>query len=182
MRHISGSLVLWNIGDTIIAAAALIHYVVAGRWRRKCYRSRINCALYTNMRLNHARICNWRIQLCRTRKRHCYLGILISVAIKNCEILRVTERRTIRAKAIAVHHKLPVVVSSALESAVGISHGIRLAALIRDDKYLMIFKSSCSDCSYSSQVEGDSYTKLINGYYTDDSSISPHIRKLFSKK
>jgi O-succinylbenzoate synthase len=33
-----------------------------------------------------------------------------------------------RAKAIAAHHKLPVVVSSALESAVGISHGIRLAA------------------------------------------------------
>lgn len=32
-----------------------------------------------------------------------------------------------RAKAIAAHHKLPVVVSSALESAVGISHGIRLA-------------------------------------------------------
>jgi O-succinylbenzoate synthase len=35
-----------------------------------------------------------------------------------------------RAKAIAAHHKLPVVVSSALESAVGISHGIRLAASI----------------------------------------------------
>jgi O-succinylbenzoate synthase len=33
-----------------------------------------------------------------------------------------------RAKAIAAHHKLPVVVSSALESAVGISHGIKLAA------------------------------------------------------
>ena len=33
-----------------------------------------------------------------------------------------------RSKAIAAHHKLPVVVSSALESAVGISHGIRLAA------------------------------------------------------
>ena len=33
-----------------------------------------------------------------------------------------------RAKEIAAHHKLPVVVSSALESAVGISHGIRLAA------------------------------------------------------
>ena len=33
-----------------------------------------------------------------------------------------------RALKIADHHKLPVVVSSALESAVGISHGIRLAA------------------------------------------------------
>jgi O-succinylbenzoate synthase len=33
-----------------------------------------------------------------------------------------------RAMQIAAHHKLPVVVSSALESAVGISHGIRLAA------------------------------------------------------
>jgi O-succinylbenzoate synthase len=35
-----------------------------------------------------------------------------------------------RAKAISAHHKLPVVVSSALESAVGISHGIRLAAAL----------------------------------------------------
>ena len=33
-----------------------------------------------------------------------------------------------RAMQIADHHKLPVVVSSALESAVGIAHGIRLAA------------------------------------------------------
>jgi O-succinylbenzoate synthase len=33
-----------------------------------------------------------------------------------------------RALQIANHHKLPVVVSSALESAIGISHGIRLAA------------------------------------------------------
>ena len=33
-----------------------------------------------------------------------------------------------RAMQIAAHHKLPVVVSSALESAVGIAHGIRLAA------------------------------------------------------
>ena len=40
-----------------------------------------------------------------------------------------------RAKAIAAHHKLPVVVSSALESAVGISHGIRLAAALPELKY-----------------------------------------------
>ena len=33
-----------------------------------------------------------------------------------------------RAKAIAAHHKLPVVVSSALESAVGINYGLKLAA------------------------------------------------------
>jgi len=33
-----------------------------------------------------------------------------------------------RALKIAAHHKLPVVVSSALESAVGISHGLKLAA------------------------------------------------------
>ena len=33
-----------------------------------------------------------------------------------------------RAHAIAVHHKLPVVVSSALESAVGIKYGLELAA------------------------------------------------------
>lgn len=35
-----------------------------------------------------------------------------------------------RAMEIASHHKLPVVVSSALESAVGITHGLRLAASI----------------------------------------------------
>ena len=40
-----------------------------------------------------------------------------------------------RAKAIAAHHKLPVVVSSALESAVGISHGIKLAASLPELKY-----------------------------------------------
>lgn len=40
-----------------------------------------------------------------------------------------------RAKAIAAHHKLPVVVSSALESAVGISHGIKLAAALPELKY-----------------------------------------------
>ena len=33
-----------------------------------------------------------------------------------------------RAQAIAEHHKLPIVVSSALESAVGIKHGLTLAA------------------------------------------------------
>jgi len=33
-----------------------------------------------------------------------------------------------RARAIAEHHKLPVVVSSALESAVGIQYGLELAA------------------------------------------------------
>ena len=35
-----------------------------------------------------------------------------------------------RALEIAKHHKLPVAVSSALESAVGISHGLKLAAAI----------------------------------------------------
>ena len=35
-----------------------------------------------------------------------------------------------RAHKIAEHHKLPVVVSSALESAVGIGHGIRLAGAL----------------------------------------------------
>jgi O-succinylbenzoate synthase len=40
-----------------------------------------------------------------------------------------------RALKIATHHKLPVVVSSALESAVGISHGIRLAASLPDLKF-----------------------------------------------
>jgi o-succinylbenzoate synthase len=40
-----------------------------------------------------------------------------------------------RSMAIAAHHKLPVVVSSALESAVGISHGIRLAASLPELKF-----------------------------------------------
>ena len=40
-----------------------------------------------------------------------------------------------RTMQIAAHHKLPVVVSSALESAVGISHGLRLAASIKDLNY-----------------------------------------------
>ena len=40
-----------------------------------------------------------------------------------------------RARAIAEHHKLPVVVSSALESAVGIHYGLELAASITDLNY-----------------------------------------------
>ena len=36
---------------------------------------------------------------------------------------------------IAAHHKLPVVVSSALESAIGISHGLRLAAALPNLEY-----------------------------------------------
>ena len=35
-----------------------------------------------------------------------------------------------QAKKLAEHHKLPVVVSSALESAIGISYGLKLAASI----------------------------------------------------
>jgi O-succinylbenzoate synthase len=37
-----------------------------------------------------------------------------------------------RAHEIAQHHKLPVVVSSALESAVGINYGLELAASFED--------------------------------------------------
>lgn len=37
--------------------------------------------------------------------------------------------------AIAAHHKIPVVVSSALESAIGISHGLRLAAALPRSEY-----------------------------------------------
>jgi O-succinylbenzoate synthase len=40
-----------------------------------------------------------------------------------------------RAKEIAAHHKLPVAVSSALESAVGISHGLKLAASLPELNY-----------------------------------------------
>jgi O-succinylbenzoate synthase len=35
-----------------------------------------------------------------------------------------------RAMKLAEHHKIPVVVSSALESAVGISYGLKLAAIL----------------------------------------------------
>ena len=37
-----------------------------------------------------------------------------------------------RAHKLAEHHKLPVVISSALESAVGINYGLRLAASFED--------------------------------------------------
>jgi O-succinylbenzoate synthase len=40
-----------------------------------------------------------------------------------------------RAHKLAEHHKLPVVVSSALESAVGINHGLALAASFKDLNY-----------------------------------------------
>jgi O-succinylbenzoate synthase len=40
-----------------------------------------------------------------------------------------------RARAIAEHHKLPVVVSSALESAVGIQYGLELAASLEELDY-----------------------------------------------
>ena len=40
-----------------------------------------------------------------------------------------------RVHKLAEHHKLPVVVSSALESAVGISHGLALAASFKDLDY-----------------------------------------------
>ncbi len=40
-----------------------------------------------------------------------------------------------RAHAIAEHHELPVVVSSALESAVGINHGLTLAASFEEMKF-----------------------------------------------
>ena len=40
-----------------------------------------------------------------------------------------------RARAIAEHHNLPVVVSSALESAVGINYGLTLAASFEDMKF-----------------------------------------------
>jgi O-succinylbenzoate synthase len=40
-----------------------------------------------------------------------------------------------RAHALAEHHKLPVVVSSALESAVGINYGLMLAASFEEMKF-----------------------------------------------
>ena len=40
-----------------------------------------------------------------------------------------------RAHALAAHHNLPVVVSSALESAVGINYGLMLAASFKDMQF-----------------------------------------------
>jgi O-succinylbenzoate synthase len=40
-----------------------------------------------------------------------------------------------RSLSLAAHHKIPVVVSSALESAIGISHGLRLAASLPNLDY-----------------------------------------------
>ena len=40
-----------------------------------------------------------------------------------------------RSLKLAAHHKLPVVVSSALESVVGISHGLRLASALPNLEY-----------------------------------------------
>jgi O-succinylbenzoate synthase len=40
-----------------------------------------------------------------------------------------------RAREIAAHHQLPLVVSSALDSAVGISHGLQLAASLPTLEY-----------------------------------------------
>ena len=40
-----------------------------------------------------------------------------------------------RAHALAEHHKLPVVISSALESAVGINYGLMLAASFEEMRF-----------------------------------------------
>ncbi|MFM8191995.1 MAG: O-succinylbenzoate synthase, partial [Actinomycetota bacterium] len=40
-----------------------------------------------------------------------------------------------RSLELAAHHKLPIVVSSALESVVGISHGLRLASALPNLEY-----------------------------------------------
>ena len=58
-----------------------------------------------------------------------------------------------RAMDLAIHHKLPVVVSSALESAVGISHGLALAARLPELDYACglgtsaLFNQDVSDIS-----------------------------------
>ena len=62
-----------------------------------------------------------------------------------------------RALAIADHHKLPVVVSSALESAVGIHYGLELAASIKDlafDCGLATGSLMASDVAHLPIVEG----------------------------
>ena len=56
--------------------------------------------------------------------------------MKNILILKVAPLGGIaESLAIASHHNLPVVVSSALESAIGISHGLRLAAALPELNY-----------------------------------------------
>ena len=62
-----------------------------------------------------------------------------------------------RAHKLAEHHKLPVVVSSALESAVGISHGLALAASFS----VMNFDCGLATSSLLSANVGD--LPIING-------------------
>ena len=70
-----------------------------------------------------------------------------------------------RARAIAAHHKLPVVVSSALESAVGIAHGLKLAAALPELKYacgLGTGKLLANDVAELPIVEGRMKVTTVN--------------------
>ena len=62
-----------------------------------------------------------------------------------------------RAMDLAIHHKLPVVVSSALESAVGISHGLALAARLPELDY------SCGLGTSALFNQDISHIPIING-------------------
>lgn len=61
------------------------------------------------------------------------------------------------AKKIAEYHGLPVVVSSALESAVGISHGLKLAAVVSELNY------SCGLATGKLLAEDVAVLPIING-------------------
>jgi O-succinylbenzoate synthase len=62
-----------------------------------------------------------------------------------------------RAQKLAQHHNLPIVVSSALESAVGISHGLALAASFNE----MNFDCGVATGSLLSANVGD--LPIVNG-------------------
>lgn len=105
MHLISGALVLRNISYSVIAAAALVNNIVTTGSGWKCNCRSVNGAFNAHIRLHHARVCNRRVQLGRTRKKHRRLRIEIPVCIENMEVFWVAKRSTIGAKTIAVKFK-----------------------------------------------------------------------------
>ena len=79
-----------------------------------------------------------------------------------------------RAMDLAIHHKLPVVVSSALESAVGISHGLALAARLPELDYACGLGTSAlfnQDISHIPIING---AVKVKNYPIDIAQIERH--------
>jgi O-succinylbenzoate synthase len=76
-----------------------------------------------------------------------------------------------RALQLAAHHKLPVVVSSALESVVGISHGLKLAAQLPELKY------ACGLATGALMAEDLGEIPITNGVMSVD-TYEPDLERL----